>query len=158
MYHPRQEAKLLIYLYKMLTSCLIVLIFGLQDFHHCWAKLRMCLQVCQLLRVLFLCYLVVLPVFSCILSQHYYLLNSLCLIPAEILRNNTQAHLNYVIKICSTVAGYPVTLIMEPLLDWNPTTYYTNIILPAHPAVSYALGSIHTIIWVSDEGCRFQCG
>jgi len=32
--HPRQEAKVLVYLYKMLTTCLIVLIFGSRDFHH----------------------------------------------------------------------------------------------------------------------------
>jgi len=45
----------------MLTTCLIVLIFGSRDFHYYQAKLRMRLQVRQLLRVLFLCYHVVLP-------------------------------------------------------------------------------------------------
>ena len=77
----------------MLTTCLIVLIFGSQDFHHYRVKLCMRLQVRLLLRVLFLCYLVVLLVcflyLIMILSQHYYFPNSLCLVPA---------HLNYVIK------------------------------------------------------------
>ena len=75
----------------MLTTWLIVLIFGSQDFHHYWAKLRMRLQVRQLLRVVFLCYLVALPVFSYTLLLYYYFPNSLCLVPAEILHNNTQA-------------------------------------------------------------------
>ena len=100
----------------MLTTCLIVLIFGSSDFHHYWAKLCMRLQVCQLLRVLFLSYLVALITcvflyLAIILSRHYYFPNSLCLVPAEILHNNTQARLNYVIKnLFDTVAGYPITL------------------------------------------------
>jgi len=44
---PRQEAKLLVYLYKMLTTCLIVQLFDSWDFHHYWVKLRIRLQVHQ---------------------------------------------------------------------------------------------------------------
>ena len=64
---PRQEAKLVIRLCKMLTTCLTVLIFGSGKYPHYSAKLRMRLQVRQLLSVLFLCYLVLLRVFSCTL-------------------------------------------------------------------------------------------
>ena len=41
------------------------------------------------------CYLVALPVFSCTSLLYYYFPNSLNLVPAEILHNNTQACLNY---------------------------------------------------------------
>ena len=60
----RQEGKLVVCLYKMLTTCLTVLIFGSGNY---WAKLCMSLQLRQLLSVLFLYYLVLLRVFSCAL-------------------------------------------------------------------------------------------
>jgi len=47
----RQEPKMLVCMYKMLTTCLIVLIFGMGDYS---AKLCIYLQVHQLLSVLFL--------------------------------------------------------------------------------------------------------
>ena len=62
---PRQEAKLVVCLYKMLTTSLTVLIFGSGKYLHWSAKLCMRLQVLQLLSVLFLCYLALLRVFSC---------------------------------------------------------------------------------------------
>ena len=61
----RQEAKLVVCLCKMFTACLTVL-------HDFWFKkilplVSTVIQVRQFLSVLFLCYLVVLRVFSCTL-------------------------------------------------------------------------------------------
>jgi len=94
----------------MLTTCLIVLILVREIFTITERSYALHLQVRQLLRVLFLCYLVtcVFLYLVIILSQYYYFPNSLCLVPVEILHNNTQARLNYLIKICLTAAGYPV--------------------------------------------------
>ena len=60
---PRQEAKLVVCLYKMLTTCLTALILVQENIAINEQNYSMCL----LLSVLFLCYLVLLRVFSCTL-------------------------------------------------------------------------------------------
>ena len=79
----------------MVTTCLIVLIFGL---HHYWVKLCML----QFLRVVFLCYLVALPVLSCTL-----LLSSV-IFPTVY----AWYQLKYYTTTPSTAAGYPITLLI----------------------------------------------
>jgi len=89
-----------------------------------------------------------------ILSQYYYFPNSFCLVSAEILHNNTQVHLNYVIKICWTAAGYPVTLIKGQFIPATTQSFSVNSEpIPATPQ-SFTVSISHHI---SAGVCATQC-
>ena len=92
---PRQEAKLVVCLYKMLTTSLTVLIFGSgkyrdysQQNYACACRCASCYVCC--IYVILYCY-----VFSCTLhvsvqSARYDSPNNLSLLPADTQHNNTK--------------------------------------------------------------------